>query len=33
VPVAYFCLGETVTVPFVIGALLIAVGVVFAERK
>jgi drug/metabolite transporter (DMT)-like permease len=33
VPVAYFWLGETVTVPFVIGALLIAVGVVFAERK
>lgn len=33
VPVAYYWLGEKITVPFVIGAILIAIGVVFAERK
>jgi len=32
-PVAYFWLGETITIPFVIGAILIAIGVVFAEKK
>lgn len=32
-PVAYLWLHETITVPFVVGAVLIAVGVVFAEKK
>ena len=32
-PVAYFWLGETVTAAFIVGAVLIAVGVVFAEKK
>jgi drug/metabolite transporter (DMT)-like permease len=33
VPLAYWWLGEAVTTPFIIGAILIAIGVVFAERK
>lgn len=33
VPVAYFWLGETITSWFIAGAILIAIGVVFAERK
>ncbi len=32
-PLAYFWLGETISLPFIVGAFLIAVGVVFAERK
>jgi drug/metabolite transporter (DMT)-like permease len=32
-PVAYFWLGEQITVAFAVGAILIAVGVVFAEKK
>jgi drug/metabolite transporter (DMT)-like permease len=32
-PVAYYWLGETISIPFIIGALFIAIGVVFAEKK
>lgn len=33
IPLAYFWLGEQITIPFIIGAVLIALGVVFAEKK